>query len=156
MRGLSKIRGKKISELRDTPPEFITSLFNSKSSSGSYLCCLSLNIKISESLTIRGFRSEYQSRASDQNIRASVFSELESILVPVDLSKNRKHSSISELECLRLFVSVIRYEKYHSCSPPFCQQSKSVSDVLKQLKIRKTCHIKRFRIKQNILKQYNR
>ena len=130
--------------MRDTPPEFITSLwlqvfFRIRS------FCLSLNIRVSESLTIRSFRSEYQSRASDQNIRA--LSELcfGSEYQSFSLQNIREHSctcrlkqkqktysSISELECLRFSVSVIRYWKYHSCSPPFCQQSKSVGDVLKQ------------------------
>ena len=96
-----------MSELRDTPPKFITSLFNSKSSLGSDLYCLSLIIRISEPWLSEAFRSEYQSRASDQNVRA--LSELcfgseyqsfslqwvsESILVPVDLSKNRKHIQV--------------------------------------------------------------
>ena len=41
------------------------------------------------------------------------------------------------------FCLVSRYWlKYHSCSPPFCQQSKSVGDVLKQLRSEKLVILK--------------
>ena len=131
---LSKIRDKEISELRDTPPEFITSLFNSKSSSGSDLYCLSLNIRISEfwlsEALDQNVRAELQIRVSELFLSELCFgSEYQSFSLQNIMEhsctcrlkkKQKTYSSISELECSRISVLVIRYYlKYHSCSPPF-------------------------------------
>ena len=145
--------------MRDTPPEFIASLFNSKSSSGSDFLLPFFEHQILRVLTIRSFRSAYQSRASDQRIRAFlvrallwirvserirasellVFRVSRSFLVPVDFKQNRKKTfSSNRVRMFDNFCLVSRYWlKYHSCSPPFCQQSKSVGDVLKQLRSEK-------------------
>ena len=153
---LSKIRDKEISELRDTPPEFIASLFNSKSSSGSDLYCLSLNIRISEfwlsealdqhiraELQISVSELFYQSFALGQSIRALVFRISWSILVPVDLSKN-----------IFKYTRVRMFENFCLSNPLLFKISFLFSPFLSAIKKCKWC-AKTFRAEKLVILKYS-